>query len=87
MHIIPRMQLAAMYGAPPVDFLPQQDPVAYEQLVAEAERFVAHRFLTLLQELEPKPVVHIVKVCSDTSCCSPSSLLIMQGHFVARLRA
>ena len=61
-HIIPRMQLAAVYGAPPVDFLPQQDPVAYEQLVAEAERFVAARFLTLLQGLQPEPVAHIIKV-------------------------
>ena len=61
-HIIPRMQLAAVYGAPPVDFLPQQDPVAYEQLVAEAERFVADRFLTLLQGLQPYPVAHIIKV-------------------------
>ena len=63
-HIIPRLQLAAVYGAPPVDFLPQQDPVAYEQLIAEAERFVAARFLTLLQGLQPEPVAHIIKVPS-----------------------
>lgn len=24
MHVIPRLQLAAAYGAPPVDFLPYQ---------------------------------------------------------------
>ena len=65
-HIIPRMQLAAVYGAPPVDFLPQQDPVAYEQLVAKAERFVAARFMTLLQGLQPEPVAHIIKV--RTAC-------------------
>lgn len=32
------MQIAAVYGAPPVDFLPQQDPVAYEKMVQNAER-------------------------------------------------
>ena len=61
-HVIPRMQLAAIYGAPPVDFLPQQNPVAYEQLLAEAERFVTARFSSLLQEITPDPVVHIIKV-------------------------
>ncbi len=71
-HIIPRMQLAAVYGAPPVDFLPQQDPVAYEQLVAEAERFVAARFLTLMQGLQPEPVAHIIKVRLTCTCQATS---------------
>ena len=62
MHVIPRMQLAAIYGAPPVDFLPQQNPVAYEHLLAEAERFVTARFYSLLQKITPDPVVHIIKV-------------------------
>ena len=61
-HVIPRMQLAAVYGAPPVDFLPQQDPVAYERLVADAEAFVTARFLSLLGGFSVNPVVHIIKV-------------------------
>ncbi len=77
-HIIPRMQLAAVYGAPPVDFLPQQDPVAYEQLVAEAERFVAARFMTLMQGLQPEPVAHIIKV-GRTCTCQAASLWAIGG--------
>jgi hypothetical protein len=56
------MQMAAVYGAPPVDFLPQQDPVAYDQLVRNAESFIAARFLPSLASLKLQPIVHIVKV-------------------------
>ena len=50
-----------MFGAPPVDFLPQQDPVAYEQLLKNAEHFITDRFLPKLGSVQPDPVVHIVK--------------------------
>ncbi|BDA44876.1 hypothetical protein COCOBI_06-3540 [Coccomyxa sp. Obi] len=65
-HVIPRMQMAAVYGAPPVDFLPQQDPVAYDQLIKNAESFIAGRFLPSLASLKVQPIVHIVKSDVDT---------------------
>jgi len=61
-HVIPRLQLAATYGAPPVDFLPYQDPTAYEQLIKSAEDFIAKRALAHVGSITPQPVVHIVKV-------------------------
>ena len=64
-HVIPRMQSAAAYGAPPVDFLPQQDPVAYDQLIRHAESFIAARLLPPLASLQPQPLVHIIKVPSN----------------------
>lgn len=65
-HVIPRLQLAATYGAPPVDFLPYQDPTAYEQLIKAAEDFIAKRALTHVGDITPHPVVHIVKYEIDT---------------------
>ncbi|KAI7843165.1 hypothetical protein COHA_003149 [Chlorella ohadii] len=65
-HVIPRLQLAATYGAPPVDFLPFQDPAAYEQLIKTAEDFIAKRALTHVGNITPQPVVHIVKYEIDT---------------------
>lgn len=62
-HVIPKMQVASMYpGAPPVDFLPQQDPVTYEQLIKNAEHFITQRFLPKLGSMEPSPVVHVIRV-------------------------
>jgi len=60
-HVLPKAQVAAMFGAPPVDFLPRQDPVAYEQLLQNAEHFITDRFLPKLGSMQPDPVVHIVK--------------------------
>ncbi|EFN53769.1 hypothetical protein CHLNCDRAFT_136401 [Chlorella variabilis] len=65
-HVIPRLQLAATYGAPPVDFLPYQDPTAYEQLIKASEDFIARRALTHIGSITPQPVVHIVKYEIDT---------------------
>ena len=63
LHIVPRLQRSSSFGgAPPVDFLPQQDPVAHDQLIRRAEAFIRHRFLPKLAGLKPEPVVHIVKV-------------------------
>ena len=50
------------YGAPPVDFLPYQDPSAYEQLLRAAEGFIERRALVHIGEVAPPPVVHVVKV-------------------------
>lgn len=66
LHVIPRLQLAASFGAPPVDFLPYQDPNAYQSLIKSAEAFIAERALAHLGELEPAPVVHLVKYETDT---------------------
>ncbi|KAI3425264.1 hypothetical protein D9Q98_009032 [Chlorella vulgaris] len=65
-HVIPRLQLAQQYGAPPVDFLPYQDPKAYEQLIKTSENFIAKRALTHVGNITPQPVVHIVKYEIDT---------------------
>lgn len=65
-HVIPRLQLAASYGAPPVDFLPYQDPNAYQQLIQKAEDFIAQRALRHIGNVTPQPVVHIVKYEVDT---------------------
>lgn len=81
-HVIPRLQTAAVYGAPPVDFLPQQDPVAYDQLVKNAESFIAGRFLPALASLRLQPIVHIVKVeaCShDAPSFEQSRILVLQS--------
>lgn len=45
-----------------VDFLPQQDPIAYSQLLQQAETFIRERLLPKLRDLQPEPSVHIVKV-------------------------
>lgn len=62
LHVVPRMQRTSSFGRPPVDFLPQQDPVAHDQVVKKAEIFIRERFLSTLEGLHPEPVVHIVKV-------------------------
>lgn len=62
MHVVPKLQMGICYGAPPVDFLPQQDPIAYDQLVTQAESFIQMRFLPSLHNLRVHPIVHIVKV-------------------------
>ena len=67
-HVIPRLQMPASFGAPPVDFLPQQDPVAYDQLVKHAEGFIAGRLLPSLASLRPQPIVHIIKASMQTAC-------------------
>ncbi|KAK9814802.1 hypothetical protein WJX72_011691 [[Myrmecia] bisecta] len=96
LHVIPRLQLAAVYGAPPVDFLPQQDPVAYEQLIKQAEHFISDRFLSKLQGISPEPVVHIVKSEVDTDSignviCKKvlelnAAAVIMASHNKSRLQ-
>ena len=60
---MPKLQMGNCFGAPPVDFLPQQDPIAYDQLVKQAETFIQTRFLPSLHSLRVHPIVHIVKVC------------------------
>ncbi len=62
-HVVPKLQMGTCFGAPPVDFLPQQDPIAYDQLVKQAETFIQTRFLPSLHSLRVHPIVHIVKVC------------------------
>ena len=65
MHVVPKLQMGACFGAPPVDFLPQQDPIAYDQLVKQAEAFIQMRFLPSLNSLRVHPIVHIVKVLTQ----------------------
>ena len=75
MHVVPKLQMGACFGAPPVDFLPQQDPIAYDQLVKQAEAFIQMRFLPSLNSLRVHPIVHIVKVLSQSSSQVSRSLM------------
>lgn len=62
-HVIPRLQFAAVYGVPPVDFVPVADTTTYEAAIHQAEEFIISRFVRkLAPELKCTPVVHIVKV-------------------------
>eukprot|EP00887_Chlorella_sp_A99_P002943 scaffold24.g2943.t1 len=97
LHVIPRLQLAASFGAPPVDFLPYQDPNAYQSLIKSAEAFIAERALAHLGELEPAPVVHLVKYETDTDSignviCKKAdeldvALVVMARHQKSKLQA
>ena len=75
--MVPKLQMGACFGAPPVDFLPQQDPIAYDQLIKQAETFIQTRFLPSLHNLRIHPIVHIVKVCPACSC--PQSHCKLRG--------
>ena len=61
-HVIPKLQMPVIFGAPPVDFLPQQDPEAHEKMTLHAQLFIEERYLPRLAGFEPPAAVHIVKV-------------------------
>ena len=63
LHVVPRQEPAPTYGAPPVDFLPQQNPNSFQQLAEQAQSFIKDRLLPMLGDMQPDPVVHVVKVC------------------------
>ena len=58
-----------MYGAPPVDFLPQQNPKSVQKLAEQAQSFIKDRLLPMLGDMQPEPVVHVVKVQQKMLCC------------------
>jgi len=62
LHIVPRQEPATTYGAPPVDFLPQQNPKSVQRLAEQGLSFIKERLLPMLGDMQPEPVVHIVKV-------------------------
>eukprot|EP01025_Chloroclados_australasicus_P016324 TRINITY_DN1814_c0_g1_i2.p4 TRINITY_DN1814_c0_g1~~TRINITY_DN1814_c0_g1_i2.p4 ORF type:complete len:156 (+),score=15.35 TRINITY_DN1814_c0_g1_i2:696-1163(+) len=66
LHVIPRLQVAAVYGAPPIDFLPNQDPQAYERLIENAEKFLSQRFVSMFDSISVQPILHIIKSEVDT---------------------
>ena len=67
-HVIPRaQQRPANYGAPPVDYMPQQSASGFEHMAEEAQIFIRERFLTKLRGLQPPPKVHVIKVNSTAS--------------------
>ena len=66
------------------DFLPQQDPESYEQLVKQAKQFVQERFLPKLAGVKPQPVVHIIKVVLTTE---PQSVLLRTVQHMLITRA
>jgi nucleotide-binding universal stress UspA family protein len=62
LHVIPRQEPATTYGAPPVDFLPQQNPKSVQRLAEQGLSFIKERLLPMLGDMQPEPVVHVVKV-------------------------
>jgi len=72
-----------------------QDPVAYEQLIKNAEAFIAARFLPRLAPLRPDPVIHIIKSEVDADsvgnvvCMKAGALgaaaLVMASHTKSKL--
>ena len=62
LHVVPRQEPATTYGAPPVDFLPQQNPKSVQRLAEQGLSFIKERLLPMLGDMQPEPVVHIVKV-------------------------
>ena len=81
--MVPKLQMGNCFGAPPVDFLPQQDPVAYDQLVKQAETFIQTRFLPSLHSLRVHPIVHIVKVCMSNLPISTAPCRGQRSHCLA----
>ncbi len=70
LHIVPRQEPATMYGAPPVDFLPQQNPKSVQKLSEQALSFIKERLLPMLGDIQPEPVVHVIKVCVHALACT-----------------
>lgn len=66
LHVVPRQEPATTYGAPPVDFLPQQNPKSSQKLAEQALSFIKERLLPMLGDMQPEPVVHVVKSDTDT---------------------
>ena len=66
-HVIPRLQFAAMLGVPPVDFVPAAgNNNNYDTVVQRAEHFIIERYVKGLPPgFSSPPVVHIIKVTSD----------------------
>ncbi|DBA70403.1 TPA: hypothetical protein ACH3X2_011817 [Trebouxia sp. C0005] len=95
LHVIPRQEPATTYGAPPVDFLPQQNPKSVQRLAEQGLSFIKERLLPMLGDIQPDPVVHIVKSDTDTDSignvvCQRAEALaavavVMAGHSKSRV--
>lgn len=81
LHVVPRQEPAAMYGAPPVDFLPQQNPKSVQKLADQALSFIKDRLLPMLKDIETEPVVHVIK--SDTDTDSIGNVVCQQADALA----
>ncbi|KAL3132973.1 hypothetical protein ABBQ38_006883 [Trebouxia sp. C0009 RCD-2024] len=66
LHVVPRQEPATTYGAPPVDFLPHQNPNTVQKLAEQAQSFIKDRLLPMLGDMQPDPIVHVVKSDVDT---------------------
>jgi nucleotide-binding universal stress UspA family protein len=87
-HVIPRLQFAAMLGVPPVDFVPAAANNNYETVVQRAEHFIIERFVkTLPAGFSSPPVVHIIKVRSGQYLGSgeATAMYPCQGQLGARM--
>ena len=98
LHVVPRQEPATTYGAPPVDFLPQQNPKSSQKLAEQALSFIKERLLPMLGDMQPEPVVHVVKVCagalpntgswSVSMCtCNDASSFILNPLFLYLLQS
>ena len=62
LHVVPRQQSTTSYGAPPIDFLPQMKSKASHGASQEALTFIKERLLPMCGDMQPEPVVSVVKV-------------------------
>lgn len=60
-HVIPKLQLVQLYGVPPIDFMPQQSPEAYDELIRKTEEFIGQRFLSKMPNASSEATAHIIK--------------------------
>jgi len=76
-HVIPRLQLSVTthHGG---DYLPYEQPGAYKQAIERSEAFITKRALKYTNDVEPPPVVHIVKY--ETDCESVGAMLCKKAE-------
>ena len=72
LHVVPRQPAATSYGAPPIDFLPQMKSKATPDQAQEASTFIKERLLPKCGDMQPAPVVNIVKASLCTSFSFPA---------------
>ena len=82
LHVTTGSSAPAMFSAPAVDELPVFERLSPKVQQQQAEVFVRERFLSKLHDLQPRPEVHIVRVCASASCvtCRLSSTGVILRH-------
>lgn len=95
-HVIPRLQPSISHGAPPIDFIPYNDPASYDTMISDAERWITKRVLSHMKNVTPKAVVHIIKYEVDNDSIGnvickkadelDAALVVMARHNKSKLQ-